>query len=99
MPFAGRLDPDELDPGVEEREEDAHGVRSAADAGDDDIGLEVSQVGRRLLADHLLELPNHERERMRADHRADDVVGGLDGADPVAHRFLRRRLSRCRLRS
>src|SRR5439155_24300987 len=35
-------------------------------------------------SDHRLKIANHEWERMRADHAADDVMGMLDGRHPVS---------------
>ena len=83
---AGRLEPVELDRRVvEEGVEDADRVRAAADAGDHGIRKsagELEHLGARLLADDLLEVAHHRRERMRARRRAEDVVGGLDASSP-----------------
>ena len=62
---------------VDERVEDAHRIAAAADAGDDEIGQAAGRVQNlraRLLADHRLELAHHQRIRMRAEHRAEQVV-------------------------
>ena len=98
---AGGLDTDQLDLGVlGEAGEDAGGVRTAADAGDDDVGL-AGPVGQRhpalrrgLGADHPVELTHHPRVRVRAHHRAEAVVGVLDRGHPVAHRLVDRVLQR-----
>jgi len=75
---------------VDEVGERAHRVRAAARAGDH-VGREVAGLLDRLLArllgDDRLEVADHHRERVRADDRADDVVGVLDGGRPVAHRL------------
>ena len=85
---AGGLDPDEAGVGVDEPGEDADRVRAAADAGDDDVGIAPEQLvalRTSLVADHAVELAHHPRVRVRAHHRAEAVVGVLDGGDPVAH--------------
>ena len=75
-----RLDADQLDRVVEEGREDADRVGAAADAGLDHVG-EVAghllELLARLDADDALEVAHHEREGMRADHRADAVDGVL----------------------
>ena len=48
----------------------------------------------RLAADHRLELADHQRIRMRAERRAEQVVGVGDVGDPVAHRLVDRVLER-----
>ena len=48
----------------------------------------------RLAADHRLELAHHQRIRMRAERRAEQVVGVVDVGDPVAHRLVDRVLQR-----
>ena len=76
---------------VEERVEDADGVAAAADAGDDRVGQPaglLQDLRARLAADHRLELAHHQRIRMRAEHRAEQVVGVADVGDPVAHRLV-----------
>ena len=97
---AGRLEAVQLDRRVvEEGVEDADRVRSAAHAGDHGIRKssgELEHLGARLLADDLLEVAHHGRERMRAGRRAEDVVGGLDGRHPVAQRLVDRVLERAR---
>ena len=50
----------------------------------------------RLVADDALVLAHHQRERVRAGHRAEDVVGRVDVGDPVAHRLVDRVLERSR---
>ena len=93
-PVAGRLVAVELHVGVvEERVEDADRVRSAAHAGRHGIREPAGQLEHlraRLLADDLLEVAHHRRERVRAGRRAEDVVGGLDARDPLAVRLVDR---------
>ena len=70
-----------------ERIEHAGGVAAAADAGHDHVGqpAELLQaLGSRLAADDRLKIAHDPRERMRADDRAEAVVGGFDRAHPVA---------------
>ncbi len=97
--FAGRLDAHQLDRGVfQEGCEDAHGIGTAADAGDHLVRqatMPGEKLAARLLTDDRLEIADHLRERMRADHRADGVEVVLrilqvflEGA---VHRFLERR--------
>ena len=96
----GGLDADEADAVVvEERMEDAHRVRAAADAGDHRIGqaaflLDALALG--FLADHGLEVAHQLRIGMRAGDGADDVEGILDIGDPVAHRLVQRILEGAR---
>ena len=42
----------------------------------------------RLVADHPLQVPHQQREGMRADDRADDVVGVAHAGGPVAERLV-----------
>ncbi len=54
----------------EEPAEDAHRVRTSADARDDDIrqaAETLEMLGPRLASDHRLELAHHRRVRMRSD--------------------------------
>ena len=81
------------------RIEDAHRIRTAADAGDDDIGLaagELRHLREAFLADHALEVAHHHRVRMRSRHAADDVKRVLNVGHPVAHRLVQRVLERLR---
>ena len=69
-PLARRLDADHPHLGiVEERVEQAHGVRAAADAGDQRV-RQAALLGHdllaRLLADHRLEVAHHGGIGMRA---------------------------------
>ncbi len=70
---AGRLDPDQPRPGVDESGERAGRIRPPADAGHDDIGVGAVEdrpaLTTRLVADHALELAHHVREGMRAHDR------------------------------
>ena len=77
--------------------EDAEGVRAAADAGRDGVrqpAVALQHLGAGLGADDPLELPDQHRERVRARDGADEVVGVVDGGDPVAHRVVHRVLER-----
>ena len=76
---------------VDERVEDADRVAAAADAGHDGVGQPAGQLEdlrARLAADHRLELAHHQRIRMRAEHRPEQVVRVADVGDPVAHRLV-----------
>ncbi len=69
------------------------GVGPAADAGHDHVGIGAEEgpaLLAGLVADHPLELAHHPRVRMRAHHRAEAVVGGLDGGHPVPHGLVDR---------
>ena len=86
---AGRLDADQLDRRqLGEAREQADGVRPAPDARGDDVGVAAEERAALLaclVADHAVELPHHPRVRVRAHHRAEQVVARLDGGHPVAH--------------
>ncbi len=61
------------------------------DAGDDAVGIAAELLlakDERFLADHRLEIAGDPRERVGPDDRADDVVGCLHRAHPVAHRLV-----------
>ena len=99
--FARGFHADEAGRALEVRIEDAHGIRAAADAGDDSIGLAcrlLLHLHQALFADHRLEVAHHHRVGMRTGHGADDVEGALDVGHPVAHRFVERVLERARTR-
>ena len=71
--------------------EDADGVGAAADARRDDVGVAPEQrpaLLAGLVADHAVELAHHPRVRVRAHHRAEQVVARLDRGHPVAHRLV-----------
>ena len=57
-----------------------------------------ADLQQRLAPDHGLELAHHHRVRVRAEHRAEDVVRGRDVGDPVAQRLVDRVLERARAR-
>ena len=76
---------------ADEPRQQADGVRAAADAGEREVrqpALDGPQLGRRLVADPPLEVPDDRRVRVRAHRGAQDVVRGLDVRDPVAHRLV-----------
>ena len=86
---------------IEERMEQPHRVRSAADARHRGIrqpALGFLQLRLGFLADHRLEVAHHHRIRMRAGDGADQVIGVLDIGDPVAQRLVHRVLQRGRAR-
>ncbi len=73
---------------VQEGVHDADGVGAAADAGADRVrmvdAVPVLELLLGLLADDLLEVAHHGRERVRARDGAEQVVRVLDVGDPVA---------------
>ena len=78
---------------VEERVEQPHRVRAAADAGDERVGqpaLGLLQLRARLVADHRLEVAHHRRIGVRPGDRADHVERVVDMGDPVAQRLVHR---------
>ena len=82
---------------VDERIEDADRVAAAADARDHRVrqapGL-LEDLRARLAADHRLELAHHQRIRMRAERRPEQVVRVARRRHPVAHRLVDRVLQR-----
>ena len=84
----GRLGTDQLSFGIGEPGENACCIGAASDASDDIVGYAtVEQLGALLaglVADDTVELTDHPRVRVRPHDRA-EVVGVLDGRDPVAH--------------
>ena len=87
---------------VEERVEQAHGVRAAADGRHQRVrqaAFLVQQLRLGLDADHRLEVAHHGRVGMRAGDRADHVEGVVRVADPVAQRLVQRVLERARARA
>ena len=90
--MAAGFDADQTDIGVVyEGVEDAHGVAAASDAGNHHVRQATDLFGAlplRLTPDDRLELADHQRVRMRAEHRSQEVVAVGDGRDPVAHRFV-----------
>ncbi len=78
---------------VEERMEQPHRIRAAADAGDQGVGqpaLGLLQLRAGLVADDRLEVAHHRRIGMRAGDRADDVKRIVDIGDPIAQRLVHR---------
>ena len=94
--FAARLDAEHLHRCVvEERIEQANGIRAAADARNEQVRqalLLLQNLPARFIADHALEIPDHHRIRMRAIRRAEDVMRAADIRHPVAHRLVHRLL-------
>ena len=72
--------------------EGADGVGAAAHAGADRVrmvdAVPVLELLLGLLADDLLEVAHHGRERVRARDGAEQVVRVLDVGDPVAQGFV-----------
>lgn len=90
-PVAGGLHADEPYGVVHEGAPDAQRVAAGADAGHDGVGElagGVQELGPGLLPDHRLEPLHHGRIGVRADGRAQQVVGGVGLGDPVADRFV-----------
>jgi hypothetical protein len=102
--LAARLDPD--DPHalvVEERVEQPHRVRPAADRRDDRVGQAalascIGQLPAHFLADDRLEIAHHRRIGVRPRHRADAVEGVAHVGHPVAQRVVHRILQRAATR-
>src|SRR5262245_1233858 len=96
----GGLDAVDLDVGVvEERKEQPHGIRAAADAGDEQIGqpsFGLLHLHSHLLADHRLEVAHHHGIGVRARDRADAVEGVGNVADPVPQGLVHRVFERLR---
>ncbi len=71
--------------------EEADGVGSAADAGEEMRGQALFH-GENLLAsfasDDGLKIADHGRVRMRAEHGAEQIVRGAHVGDPIAHGFV-----------
>mmetsp|Transcript_14468 Transcript_14468/g.31799 ORF Transcript_14468/g.31799 Transcript_14468/m.31799 type:complete len:665 (+) Transcript_14468:311-2305(+) len=85
----GRLDADQLGVlVVDEGVEGANGIGSAADAGDHGVrelaGL-LEHLPANFLAHDGLEVADDGGEGVGSDGGADEVVGGADIGDPVAH--------------
>src|SRR5258706_160510 len=68
---------------ADEGMEDADRVRAAAHAGEDRVGQtpgRFEDLAARLDADHALEIAHDRRIGMRAERRAEQIVGVVDGA-------------------
>ena len=76
-------DPDGVGPAADARQ---HGIRQPPGSADDLLP--------RLGSDDPLEVPDHHRERMRAHHRADAVVGAAHRRYPIAEGRVDRVLER-----
>ena len=91
-PVAGRLGHGQADGRLaDEPVKQADRVRAAPDTGQDEIRqspLDGQDLGRRLVAQDPLEVAHDRRVGVRAHRRAEDIVGGLDVRDPVAHRLV-----------
>ncbi|KAG1249701.1 hypothetical protein G6F65_019027 [Rhizopus arrhizus] len=78
--------------------EEADGVGAAADAGDHHVGQParlLQDLRSGLFADHLLELPDHPRVRVRSGAGTQQVVGVVGARDPIADGRIHRILERC----
>ncbi len=72
-----------------ERMKHARGIGPAADAGGDAVGQFAELIEALpvcFFADDRLEITDDHGERVGAHDAADDVVGGVAGSHPVAHR-------------
>ena len=89
---AAGLEAVDLDRGiVQEAVEDADRVGAAADAGADGVGQAaglLQDLGAGLLADDLVEVADHGRERVRPGGGAQQVVRVVHVGDPVAERLV-----------
>lgn len=90
--FASGFDADHAEVGViDEGVEEAHGIGAAADAGDEKLG-EAAFFLEDLLAgfesDDAVEVADHHGERVGAEGGAENIMGVIDGGDPVAHGFV-----------
>ena len=89
---AAGFDADHFHVGVAQKfVEEADGVRTAADAGEEMRGQALFR-GEDLLAgfaaDDGLKIAHHRRIRMRAEHGAEKIVRAAHIGDPVAHGFV-----------
>ena len=77
--FSACLEPVQADVGVvEKRVKDADGIRATTHAGSHRVGQAAGQIANlpaSLPADHLLEVTNQHRERMRSRDCAEQIVG------------------------
>ena len=100
QPMAGGLDAVDLDLWlIEERVEQSHGVRAAADAGDKRIGqaaFGLVHLLAGLAPDDALEIAHHHRIGMRPRDRADAVERVRDVGHPVAQCLVHGVLERAR---
>ena len=84
---------------VQKRVEQSDRIRAAAYACDQQIGqplFRFQNLRARFDADHAMKIAHHHRIRMRAQHRAKQVMRRAYVGDPVAHRFIDRVLQRAR---
>ncbi len=75
---------------LHERMENSDGIAAAADAGDHLIrqaAFGFENLLARFEADHAMKIAHHGGIRMRAQRRAQQVMGVGDVGDPVAHGF------------
>src|SRR5450631_328976 len=75
----------------EEVVENADGIRSSADAGDDGVGkfaFGFADLDACFASDDAMEVAHHGRIGMRSEHAAEQVVRGAYVGDPVAHGFV-----------
>ena len=98
--LTGRLNPDELDPGViDELGEHADRVGAAAHAGDDRVRQpprQAQDLGAGLPGDDPVVLAHDRGEGVRPGRRAQQVVGVGEGGRPVAQRLVDGVLERAR---
>src|SRR5579871_523711 len=85
------FDADQKDTGfVDEGVEHADGVAAAADTSEHRIGqpiLSLKNLAQSLLANDAVEVADHDGIRMRSERGTQQVVGGRDVRNPIAHGF------------
>ena len=77
--------------------EETDGVRTAADAGDQQVGqapFGFQNLLARFDADDAMKIAHHHGIGMRAENRTEQVVRRAHVGDPVAHGFVDRVLQR-----
>src|SRR5690349_7459778 len=84
---APRLDADQLDAGVwNERVEQSDSVAATADAGERGVGqtaVGLENLAARLIADDAMEVADHHRIRVSAQHRPEQVMCVADIGHPI----------------
>src|ERR1035441_5579023 len=75
---------------IDEGMKDADRVAAAAHTREDGIGQAILRqlyLAHGFLSDYFMKVADHDGIRVRAESRAQQVVGGRDVGDPVAHGF------------
>src|SRR5438046_7171421 len=90
--FAAGLDTDQAHPSVvDEGVENTDGVAAAADTRNDGVRQPADKLQNlcaSFASDDRLKLTNHQRVRMRSEHRAEEIVRIADIGHPIAHRLV-----------